>query len=86
MAVASRRDGENAGNVAKAPALSSFEVVSSFQKAKGLRADRRNGLDAVPIGVVADAVSSERLDHIGPSALLQHARLLADNFECSSHS
>ncbi len=39
--------------------------------------ERRSGLDAVEIGVVADIVMAQRANHIGTPARFQHARFLA---------
>src|SRR4051794_18753361 len=48
-----------------------------------LQAHRRRGLNAVPVGMVPDAVLAQGLNNVGPAAPLQYPRLFTDYLEGS---
>src|SRR5205085_7112900 len=83
LAVTTRRCAEDAFDVVKALALTAIKLGDPLIPAKVREIKRRRRLHAVIVGMVADLVRLERLDHVMAAALLKGACLLADNLECA---
>ena len=86
LAVAGRRLPEDALDVIEAGLLAALELGDAVVPGEIRQIQRRRWLGAVEVGVIADLVLLERRDDIGPLALLQHPRLLADHLEGRTHA
>src|SRR5258708_4499473 len=81
LTVTARRLTEDPFQIVEAGLLAAVELGDAVIPAQFVQVLRRRGLSAVIIGVVADLVFLERVDHVRALALLQGARLLADHLE-----
>ena len=86
LAVTDGCNAENSPHIFEALPLPAFKFIRPFQKSKMLQFHCRCGLNAMPIGVVTNAMLSESLNDVLPPAALKNSCLLPDHLESSLYS
>src|SRR5207302_1336785 len=81
LAVTARGDAEDPLHVLAPGAFAAVELGDAVVPAEVREVHRRAGLDAVPVGVVADLVPLERADDVPAAAAFKGTGLLADDLE-----
>ncbi len=81
LTVTSRCHAEDALHVVETRPLAAIEFRNPFIPAEVRQVHGRSGLNAMPVGVIADFMLLERFNHIRAAATLQSASFLAHDFE-----